>query len=132
MAANTAAACVDGGAFLSIWTANPYSDAKPLSAAFTLAADEPRLAGGLVRRADEIPAWRDPDTGYLRRQVSPPRFPAAVTEVTLPAGAEAYRRDLPDAEIHLLDAGHFALETHAAEIAKLMREFLGRTLPRCP
>jgi pimeloyl-ACP methyl ester carboxylesterase len=50
----------------------------------------------------------------------------------LPAGAEAYRRDLPDAEIHLLDAGHFALETRAAEIAELMREFLGRTLARCP
>ena len=32
----------------------------------------------------------------------------------LPAGAEAYRRDLPDAEIHLLDTGHFALETHAS------------------
>ena len=44
----------------------------------------------------------------------------------LPAGAEAYRRDLPDAEIHLLDTGHFALETHAAEIGALMRDFLAR------
>jgi pimeloyl-ACP methyl ester carboxylesterase len=44
----------------------------------------------------------------------------------LPAGAEAYRRDLPDAEIHLLDTGHFALETHAAEIGGLMRAFLRR------
>ena len=43
--------------------------------------------GGVVRRAASIPQWRDPDTGYLRRQVSAPRFPAAVTEVTLPAGA---------------------------------------------
>jgi pimeloyl-ACP methyl ester carboxylesterase len=43
-------------------------------------------------------------------------------------GAMAYRRDLPDAELHLLDAGHFALETHATEIATLMREFLGRHL----
>ena len=42
----------------------------------------------------------------------------------LPAGAEAYRRDLPSAEIHLLDTGHFALETHAEEIAGLMRRFL--------
>jgi pimeloyl-ACP methyl ester carboxylesterase len=42
----------------------------------------------------------------------------------LPAGAKAYRRDLPDAEIHLLDTGHFALETHASEIAALMRRFL--------
>ena len=44
----------------------------------------------------------------------------------LPAGAEAYRRDLPNAEIHLLDTGHFALETHAPEIAGLMRDFLDR------
>jgi len=45
----------------------------------------------------------------------------------LPAGAEAFRRDLPNAEIHLLDAGHFALETHAREIGDLIIEFLGRT-----
>ncbi len=44
----------------------------------------------------------------------------------IPAGAEAYRRDLPDAEVHLLDAGHFALETHASEIGALMRAFLQR------
>ncbi|GAA4968616.1 pimeloyl-ACP methyl ester carboxylesterase [Nonomuraea thailandensis] len=44
------------------------------------------------------------------------------------AGAEAYARDLPDAEIHLLDAGHFALETHGREIAGLIRDFLGRKL----
>lgn len=46
-----------------------------------------RSAGGLVRRAADTPGWRDPETGYLRRQVSTPRFPAAVTEVTLPPGA---------------------------------------------
>jgi pimeloyl-ACP methyl ester carboxylesterase len=44
----------------------------------------------------------------------------------IPPGAEAYRRDIPDAEIHFLEAGHFALETHHAEIAALMRDFLGR------
>ncbi|MFF7244755.1 alpha/beta fold hydrolase [Embleya sp. NPDC008237] len=41
-------------------------------------------------------------------------------------GARAYARDLPDAEIHLLDAGHFALETHGPEIADHIRDFLGR------
>jgi pimeloyl-ACP methyl ester carboxylesterase len=46
----------------------------------------------------------------------------------LPAGAEAYRRDLPDAEVRLLDTGHFALETHAAEVATAMRDFLGRVV----
>jgi pimeloyl-ACP methyl ester carboxylesterase len=44
----------------------------------------------------------------------------------IPPGAEAYKRDLPDAEIRFLDAGHFALETHHAEIAGLIRDFLGR------
>ncbi|MFF9852607.1 alpha/beta fold hydrolase [Streptomyces litmocidini] len=47
-------------------------------------------------------------------------------EIFGPAGAEAFARDLPDAEIHLLDAGHFALETHGEEIAGLVRDFLGR------
>lgn len=44
----------------------------------------------------------------------------------LPAGAEAFRRDLPDAEIHLLETGHFARETHAQEIGDTIIEFLGR------
>ncbi|MQY05004.1 alpha/beta fold hydrolase [Actinomadura macrotermitis] len=49
-------------------------------------------------------------------------------EIFGPAGARAFARDLPDAEIHLLDAGHFALETHGPEIAALIRDFLGRAL----
>jgi len=47
-------------------------------------------------------------------------------EIFVPEGALAFRRDLPDAEIHLLPTGHFALETHAAQIAALIRDFLGR------
>jgi pimeloyl-ACP methyl ester carboxylesterase len=43
----------------------------------------------------------------------------------LPSGAESYRRDIPDAEVHFLDTGHFALETHSAEIGAAMRDFLG-------
>ena len=46
----------------------------------------------------------------------------------IPPGAQAYKKDLPDAEVHLLDAGHFALETHASEIAAYIRDFLGRKL----
>jgi transcriptional regulator with XRE-family HTH domain len=42
---------------------------------------------GRVRRATDTPQWRDPDTGYLRRQISTAGFPAAVTEVTLPPQA---------------------------------------------
>ena len=45
-----------------------------------------------------------------------------------PAGAHPYLRDLPKAELHLLDTGHFALEEDSARIADLMRGFLGRHL----
>ena len=45
----------------------------------------------------------------------------------LPAGAEAFKRDLPEAMVRFFDTGHFALETHAAQIAAVMREFLARS-----
>lgn len=41
-------------------------------------------------------------------------------------GAEAFKRDLPGAEVHLLDAGHFVTESHAVELAGFVKEFLGR------
>ena len=44
----------------------------------------------------------------------------------LPAGAEAFKRDIPDAVVRFYDTGHFALETHAADIAEAIREFLPR------
>ncbi|NGP05455.1 alpha/beta hydrolase [Rhodococcus sp. 14C212] len=74
---------------------------------------------------DAYPAFQE----YFRTW----RPPTLVTwgrgdEIFGPAGAEAFARDLPDAEIHLLDAGHFALETHGPEITNLIRGFLGRTL----
>ena len=46
----------------------------------------------------------------------------------LPAGAEAFKRDIADADVRFLDTGHFALETHAGEIATAIRGFLSRTL----
>ena len=46
----------------------------------------------------------------------------------LPPGAEAFKRDNPNAEVHFYDAGHFALETHHREIADAIREFLSRKL----
>ncbi len=42
------------------------------------------------------------------------------------AGAEAYLRDLPDAELHLLDAGHFAVEERLVEIAKYIIAFMNK------
>jgi len=46
----------------------------------------------------------------------------------LPPGAEAFRRDNPNAEVRFLDTGHFALETHSTEIASAIQEFLARKL----
>jgi pimeloyl-ACP methyl ester carboxylesterase len=44
----------------------------------------------------------------------------------LPAGAEAFKRDLPDAEVRLLDTGHFALETNVKDVAIAMGRFLAQ------
>jgi pimeloyl-ACP methyl ester carboxylesterase len=48
----------------------------------------------------------------------------------IPAGAQAYLRDNPNASVRLLETGHFALETHVEEIAKAMRVMLARPLPK--
>jgi pimeloyl-ACP methyl ester carboxylesterase len=45
---------------------------------------------------------------------------------------EAYRREVPNAEVHLLDGGHFALDTAADEVAALIRGFLGRAAGPSP
>ncbi len=56
-----------------------------------------------------------------------PRFLAAWGKndpFFLPAGAEAFKRDIPDTVVRFFDTGHFALETHASEIATAIRDFL--------
>lgn len=47
-------------------------------------------------------------------------------QIFLAAGAEPYKRDNPNAQVYLLDTGHFALETHGPQIAAMIRDFLGR------
>jgi pimeloyl-ACP methyl ester carboxylesterase len=71
------------------------------------------------------PEWQ----AYFRRYQPPTLVVWGQNDaIFVAAGAEPYRRDLPKAEIHMLDTGHFALETHGAEIARLMRDFLARNL----
>jgi pimeloyl-ACP methyl ester carboxylesterase len=48
----------------------------------------------------------------------------------LPPGAEAFKRDNPNAEVHFYDTGHFALETHVLEIGTAIHDFLDRKLTR--
>jgi len=50
----------------------------------------------------------------------------------LPAGAEAFKRDIKDAKVTFFDTGHFALETHCDEIAVAIRDFLARVEARAP
>jgi pimeloyl-ACP methyl ester carboxylesterase len=68
---------------------------------------------------------------FFRERQPPALIVWGKNDVIFPAdGARAYLKDLPHAELHLLDTGHFALEDQGEEIARLMRDFLGRTLPR--
>lgn len=66
---------------------------------------------------------------FFRTRRPPTLIVWGKNDVIFPAeGARAYLRDLPDAELHLLDSGHFALEDKGAEIADLMKDFLDRKL----
>jgi pimeloyl-ACP methyl ester carboxylesterase len=82
----------------------------------TAAGERRRVAGyaatDLIKRHEALP---DPLIGK-----NDPFF--------LPPGAEAFKRDIPEATVRFFDTGHFALETHAGEIAATIREFLARSL----
>jgi pimeloyl-ACP methyl ester carboxylesterase len=68
---------------------------------------------------------------YFRQHQPPLLIVWGKNDVIFPAaGAQAYLSDLPRAELHLLDTGHFALEDHAEEIARLTRFFFEREVPK--
>jgi pimeloyl-ACP methyl ester carboxylesterase len=68
---------------------------------------------------------------FFRAHQPPTLIVWGKNDIIFPAeGARPYLRDLPDAELHLLDTGHFALEDKGDEIARLMGDFLARRLPR--
>ncbi|MFE7723424.1 alpha/beta fold hydrolase [Nocardia rhizosphaerihabitans] len=69
------------------------------------------------------PEWQS----WLREFAPPTLITWGANDPFFPApGAEAYLADLPGAELHLFDTGHFALETHLGEIAPLIAAFLDR------
>ncbi|HLQ84830.1 MAG TPA: alpha/beta hydrolase [Salinisphaeraceae bacterium] len=69
------------------------------------------------------PAWQK----YLRTHRPPMLLPWGKNDAYFPgAGARAYLKDVPDAELHLLDTGHFALDDHLDEIAALITDFIAR------
>lgn len=73
------------------------------------------------------PKWQE----YFRKHQPPMLIAWGKNDQIFPAaGAEPYKRDLKTLEFHLLDAGHFALESNGDEIAALMRSFLGKHLTK--
>ena len=71
------------------------------------------------------PKWQE----YLRKHQPPMLIVWGEHDQIFPAaGAEPYKRDVKNLEFHLLDAGHFALESNGAQIAGLMHAFLDKTL----
>lgn len=85
------------------------------------------IALGLMEGLKENLEWFPRYQAYLRQHQPATLIVWGPHDGYMPqASARAYLRDLPNAELHLLDTGHWALETHCAEIAGLMRDFLGR------
>lgn len=74
-----------------------------------------------------VAMYPDVQTYFRDTQVPLLAVWGAGDEIFGPDGARAFQQDLPDAEVHLLDSGHFALESHLDEIAGYMHGFLGRT-----
>ncbi len=85
------------------------------------------IAVGLMEGLRENLGWFPRYQAYLRDHRPPTLIVWGPQDGYMPEGAaRAYLRDLPDAELHLLDGGHWLLETHLAEVVALARAFLGR------
>lgn len=99
------------------WNLDQWGLDRPGNAAIQL-----ELQANYHTNLDRYPAWQ----AYLREH-RPPTLVVWGEHDPLfgPDGARAYVRDAPDAEIHLLDTGHFALEEDAVAIAAHIRRFLG-------
>lgn len=81
------------------------------------------LIAGLKQNRAWFPAHRQ----YLATHKPPTLIVWGPHDHYMPEkSARAYLRDLPQAELHLLDGGHWLLETHLEEVSGLMRDFLGR------
>jgi pimeloyl-ACP methyl ester carboxylesterase len=124
--------------FLKTGTKGQYTDGEPDAAildpaAWTLDQSLLEREGNLDIQLDLFYDYRTnlqlyPKAQAWFRESQIPLMTAwGKNDIIFPAiGAQAYKKDLPGAEINLLDAGHFAVESHPGAIAGLMLEFLGR------
>lgn len=89
-----------------------------------------RIAIDVIAGLKENAAWFPRYQKYLRDHRPPTLIVWGPQDGYMPEeSARAYLRDLPDAELHLLDGGHWLLETSLAQVASLIRGFLGRVHP---
>jgi len=85
------------------------------------------ISVGLMEGLKENLEWFPRYQTYLREHRPPCLIVWGPQDGYMPEySARAYLRDVPDAEFHLVDGGHWALETNLDEIAKLTRDFLDR------
>ena len=88
------------------------------------------IAVGLIAGLKENRAWFPQHRRYLREHRPPALIVWGPQDAYMPEmSARAYLGDLPDAELHLLDGGHWLLETNLEEVVALARDFLGRVAP---
>ena len=88
------------------------------------------IAIDLIADLKDNRAWFPKHRQYLREHRPPTLIIWGPHDHYMPEqSAKAYLRDLPDAELHLLDGGHWLLETHLDEVVPLLRDFLGRVAP---
>lgn len=85
------------------------------------------IAIDLIAGLKDNRAWFPQHRNYLSAHRPPTLIVWGPHDHYMPEqSARAYLRDLPDAELHLLDGGHWLLETHLDEVVALVRGFLGR------
>ena len=83
----------------------------------------------IIKGLEQNLAWFPRYQAYLREHKPPTLIVWGPQDGYMPAeAARAYLRDLPEAELHLLDGGHWLLETNLDEVAGLIGDFLGRVL----
>ena len=94
-----------------------------------MTAKRQEIAVELIAGLKANRAWFAEHRRYLRDHRPPTLIVWGPQDGYMPEeSARAYLRDLPDAELHLLDGGHWLLETNLDEVAPLIRDFLERTL----
>lgn len=91
------------------------------------------IAIDLIAGLKENRAWFPQHRNYLAKYRPPTLIVWGPQDGYMPEkSARAYLRDLPDAELHLLDGGHWLLETNLHEVLSLIRDFLGRVHKSTP